>query len=313
MYTIGEVSKITRISRDRLRNYEEKGILNPVKNPYNGYREYSIDDIDTVLLIEFYRSIDLSIDSIRDISQDSSLEEIKLIIDRKKLVVDEELRRLNRIRDNISGFLVDYENIKNNLNKIIIRNMDDFQIYDELTDFRAYKEYGKIHASLRKELDKPIIRKMTRKLIFEDNRIIENKMIITGPVEDGDDNKLDNICIPGECLYTVREDSRKAGSLMEDIQQAFLSYIQKHGCVITGTAYANLLFIAKDDGAMKSYLEIFLPLMTGQKHLDLKEHFLHVGSIPTCHESLACDTSLTGLFLFEKIVSNVSKDSEVFC
>ena len=31
MYTIGEVEKITGISRDRLRNYEKNGILNPGK------------------------------------------------------------------------------------------------------------------------------------------------------------------------------------------------------------------------------------------------------------------------------------------
>ncbi len=258
MYTIGEVSRITRISRDRLRNYEKRGILTPVKNRYNGYREYSIDDIDTVLLIEFYRSIDLSIDSITKISQDRSLEEIKLLIDRKKIAVDEELRKLSRISENISGFLADYEKIMNNLNKIITRDMDDFQIYNELSDFRAYKEYDKIHASFKKDPDKPIIRKMTRKLIFENNRITENKMIITGPVED--DNKLKNICSPGECLYTIKEDSRKTDSLMEDIQQAFLSYIKENGCTITGVAYANLLFMVKDDGSTKSYLEIFLPL-----------------------------------------------------
>ncbi len=260
MYSIGEVSKITGISRDRLRNYEEKGILTPVKNLYNGYREYSIDDIDTVLLIEFYRSIDLSIDSISKISQDSSLEEIKLLIDRKKQEVDKELRKLTRISDNISGFLADYETIKNNLNKIIIRNMDDFQIYDELADFRSYKEYDKIHASHKKDPDKPIIRKLTRKLILENNHIAESMMIITGPVEEGRNIKSEDICSPGRSLYTIKEDSRKAENLMADIQQAFLGFIQENNCVIAGTAYANLLFMTRDDGFIKSYLEIFLPL-----------------------------------------------------
>jgi DNA-binding transcriptional MerR regulator len=259
VYSIGEVSKITRISRDRLRNYEEKGLLNPVKNIYNGYREYSIDDIDTVLLIEFYRSLDLSIDSIGEICQDRGLEDIKLLIDRKKQAVDDGLRNLSRISDNLSGFLSDYENIKNNLNKIIIRDMDDFQIYDELTDFRSYQEYEKIHASLKKDPDKPIVRKLTRKLLFENNCIVESKMVITGPVDAGNNAKPD-ICRPGTCLYTVREDSKKDDSLMEVLQRDFFGFINEHDQVITGTAYANILFMAKDEGSMKSYLEIFLPL-----------------------------------------------------
>ncbi|MBI9108425.1 MAG: MerR family transcriptional regulator [Spirochaetales bacterium] len=259
MYSIGEVSKITGISRDRLRNYEEKGLLYPDKNIYNGYREYSIDDIDTVLLIEFYRSLDLSIDSIGEICKDRGLEDIKRLIEAKKQAVDEELGKLTRINDNLSGFLADYENIKSNLNKIIIRDMDDFQIYDELTDFRSYQEYNKIHASQKFDPDKPIVRKLTRKLIFENDCIAESKMVITGPVDAGKNVKPD-ICRPGRCLYTVREDSKKADSLMADIQRDFFSFIKEHDHEITGTAYANILFMAKDEGSMKSYLEIFLPL-----------------------------------------------------
>jgi len=259
MYSIGEVSKITRISRDRLRNYEEKGILTPGKNIYNGYREYSIDDIDTVLLIEFYRSLDLSIGSISEICQDRGIEDIKLLIEAKKQAVNEELRKLTRISENITGFLAGYQNIENNLNKIIIRNVDDFQIYDELSDFRSYKEYDKIHAAQKKLPDKPIVRKLTRKLIFEKNCIAESKMVVTGPVDAGKNTKTD-ICRPGECLYTVREDSKKADSLMDDIKRDFFSFIKENNYEITGVAYANILFMAKDEGTMKSYLEIFLPL-----------------------------------------------------
>ncbi len=85
-------------------------------------------------------------------------------------------------------------------------------------------------------------------------------MIITGPVGDGNNSKPVNLCSPGECLYTVREDSTKADNLMADIQRDLLSFIQEHEHEITGTAYANMLFMARDEGNMKSYLEIFLPL-----------------------------------------------------
>ena len=105
MYSIGEVSEITRISRDRLRNYEQKGILNPVKNADNGYREYSIDDIDRVLLIEYYRSLDLGIDQIREICEGGSTDDIRRVAEEKRQSVELELRRLNRIRANIDSFL----------------------------------------------------------------------------------------------------------------------------------------------------------------------------------------------------------------
>ena len=260
MYSIGEVSKITGISRDRLRYYEEKGILCPGKNSSNGYREYGIDDIDRVLMIEFYRSMDLGIDLIHGICGSGSLEDIRLLVDRKKKEVDEELRELCRISDNIKGFLSDYEKIKDNLNRTTIRGMDDFVIYDEISDFRAYREYDKIHLSNKPDPATPIVRKLTRKLILEDGRITGNKMIITGPADGGRQTDSFEVCRPGRCLYTVREDFRGAGSLMEDIKRDFSCHIDEQGLQIRGDAYANMLVMAVDGGAMKSYLEIFLPL-----------------------------------------------------
>ncbi|HGM3488157.1 TPA: MerR family transcriptional regulator [Clostridioides difficile] len=38
MYTIGQVSKFLGISRDTLKFYEDKGLVNPKKNDENGYR-----------------------------------------------------------------------------------------------------------------------------------------------------------------------------------------------------------------------------------------------------------------------------------
>ena len=46
-YNIQEVSIILGIYKGTLKNYEEKGIFPKAKrNPINGYREYSQDDID---------------------------------------------------------------------------------------------------------------------------------------------------------------------------------------------------------------------------------------------------------------------------
>lgn len=58
MYTIGQLAHILGINRDKLRYYEEKGILAPAQDGGNHYRQYSVNDFNTVLLIEFYRSLD---------------------------------------------------------------------------------------------------------------------------------------------------------------------------------------------------------------------------------------------------------------
>ena len=65
MYTIGEVEKITGISKDRLRYYDKQGILKPRQTQANQYRYYTIEDIIEVLSVEYFRQIDLGIKDIR--------------------------------------------------------------------------------------------------------------------------------------------------------------------------------------------------------------------------------------------------------
>lgn len=48
-YSIGEISKITGISKDRLRNYEKMGIVEPQREMDNQYRFYTEQDIDRIL------------------------------------------------------------------------------------------------------------------------------------------------------------------------------------------------------------------------------------------------------------------------
>lgn len=68
-YNIGEVSKITGISRERLRYYEENNILMPLKNKDNSYRTYQEKDIDMILASEFYRVMDFSMKQLRKFVQ----------------------------------------------------------------------------------------------------------------------------------------------------------------------------------------------------------------------------------------------------
>ena len=51
-YTVQEVADILGIYRGTVINYEKKGVFpEPKRNPINGYREYTEEDIDTLRLI----------------------------------------------------------------------------------------------------------------------------------------------------------------------------------------------------------------------------------------------------------------------
>ncbi|MFR3320793.1 MAG: MerR family transcriptional regulator [Lachnospiraceae bacterium] len=46
--TIKEVEEITNLPRSNIRFYEKEKLITPVRNPNNGYREYSEKDVNTI-------------------------------------------------------------------------------------------------------------------------------------------------------------------------------------------------------------------------------------------------------------------------
>lgn len=74
MLTIGEFSNICRVSTKTLRYYAEIGLLMPNEiNPENGYRYYSIDQLDKMLLINRLKNYCFSLEEIKSIFESEEL------------------------------------------------------------------------------------------------------------------------------------------------------------------------------------------------------------------------------------------------
>ena len=81
MLSIGEFSKICKVSTKTLRYYAEIGLILPSEiNPETGYRYYAIEQLETMLLI------------IRLKSYNFSLEEIKQMIESEEASVSTGMR-----------------------------------------------------------------------------------------------------------------------------------------------------------------------------------------------------------------------------
>ena len=73
-YTVGEVSRITGVSKDTLRFYDKINLFKPsLVDPVNGYRYYTYDQFWKIDIIVCCRKLNISIFKIRDIlsSQDN--------------------------------------------------------------------------------------------------------------------------------------------------------------------------------------------------------------------------------------------------
>lgn len=109
MLSIGEFSNICKVSTKTLRYYAEIGLILPDKiNPENGYRYYSIEQLETMLFINRLKSYNFS------------LEEIKTILNSEELQDEKLYFALNKKKKEIEKQVKDFEKTLSELNNDIL-------------------------------------------------------------------------------------------------------------------------------------------------------------------------------------------------
>ena len=68
--TIKEVEERTGLTRSNIRFYEKEKLIAPSRNDKNGYRDYSEKDIENIKKIAYLRTLEISIEDIRNIISD---------------------------------------------------------------------------------------------------------------------------------------------------------------------------------------------------------------------------------------------------
>ena len=102
-FSIGEVAKIHNITVETLRHYDRVGLLKPSYiNSSTRYRYYSAKDFIILDLIKQCKAMGLSLDEIKSIIENyTSPESVLHTIRKQKVIINEKIKELNRIKDNI--------------------------------------------------------------------------------------------------------------------------------------------------------------------------------------------------------------------
>lgn len=87
-----KVAKITGVSVRTLHHYDTISILSPGRNPENGYREYSEDDMDRLQQILFFKECGFSLSQIKELLSNPSFDREKAFNLQKKYLLHEKRR-----------------------------------------------------------------------------------------------------------------------------------------------------------------------------------------------------------------------------
>lgn len=70
--TIKEVEEQTGLTRSNIRFYEKEKLIEPLRNDKNGYRDYSEKDVENIKKIAYLRTLEISIEDIRNVIFDKA-------------------------------------------------------------------------------------------------------------------------------------------------------------------------------------------------------------------------------------------------
>ncbi|GAA0291600.1 DNA-binding transcriptional MerR regulator [Gracilibacillus halotolerans] len=79
-YTIKKLAQLSGVSTRTLRYYDEIGLLIPARINSSGYRIYGQKEVDTLQQILFYRELEFSLDSIKNLMNDPTYDEWEALI-----------------------------------------------------------------------------------------------------------------------------------------------------------------------------------------------------------------------------------------
>jgi DNA-binding transcriptional MerR regulator len=156
MLRIGDFSRISRVSVQTLRYYDDLGLLKPdAVDRFTGYRYYSFDQLPRLHRILALKDLGLTLEEVARLLQDEpSTEQLMGMLRLKetelKERVDEELTRLDRVRARLRQ--LDKEQIMPNY-EVVLKKIDPLRVAGVRGRIPAYSEQRPLWSELENFLD----------------------------------------------------------------------------------------------------------------------------------------------------------------
>src|ERR1044072_8343942 len=110
----GELADLAGVSRDTLRHYERKGVLPRPLRSHNGYRKYPSEALQRVQLVRRALTVGFTLDELARVLKvrdagGGPCEEVRKLAAQKLLNVQDQLRELTELRDDLQTTLKDWD------------------------------------------------------------------------------------------------------------------------------------------------------------------------------------------------------------
>lgn len=97
-----ELEKELGISKHTIFYYEKEGIVTPQRDE-NGYRSYSQDDLQKLIMVKFLRNLNISIDDVKAILNNEL--DFKECLEINQIHLEKQIKSLEEVQENIEMYV----------------------------------------------------------------------------------------------------------------------------------------------------------------------------------------------------------------
>ena len=246
--SIGDVEKITGISKDRLRYYEEKNLITPDRDSDNSYRTYGLEEVLKLLGIQMYRSMDLGVKEIQQIQESDTIDGICDVFQIRQNELNRQIEELQRQKESVSRSIEDCEKITKYLGELTLKKVKAFRLIDKIDDILSSDTGEKFRTESDEQMI--ILRSFIRRLELTTEGIGENEVFVAEETSNEDI----------ECVYTVVRDSLEHDPMMETYVKC-ISWVAENNIKLDRYCYIRPLIVSHLGKCTESFLEVFVPIL----------------------------------------------------
>ncbi len=171
-YTVQKLGNLAGISTRTLRYYDEIGILKPARINSSGYRVYGQAEVDRLQQILFYRELDVSLDSIKEIVTAPSFDGANVLREHRKRLM-EKRTQLDILIANVDKTIAVTEG------RIKMVDKEKFEGFKKKMVDDNEKKYGK---EIREKYGKDTVEKSNAKVMNMTQEEYDRATILTNQV-----------------------------------------------------------------------------------------------------------------------------------
>lgn len=269
---IGEMAKMNHVSEQTLRLYDRLGLLSPCsRDEENGYRYYDIRQSARLDMIQYLKSMGMSLCDVRDHLSGKDISAIGGLLLRKNAQIDEEIRNLQCLRRAIERAISNihrYEAAPPD-GTVILEHIGSRQIYCIDSRINFYGSGIEIYEKILRELKNSIIANKLPQVYFSNagtilrkENLLQRKFVSTEVFVFVDSEFIDRQHItelPAKnylCIYCDAFDKE------EEYANRLIDCIEEKGYLIDGDYICEVLaeLPVLEKGGREMFLRLQIPV-----------------------------------------------------